>query len=42
MRLARRPYFTYLGRHTEAFAQIKRTLELDPLSLVMNSNAALM
>lgn len=35
-------YFTYLGRHTEALAQVKRTLELDPVSLVMNSNAAFM
>jgi TolB-like protein/Tfp pilus assembly protein PilF len=33
-------YFTYLGRHSEAFAAVKRTLELDPLSPVMNASAA--
>lgn len=33
-------YWIYLGRKSEALACVKYTLELDPLSLVMNSNAA--
>ena len=32
----------YQGRVDEALAQVQRTLELEPLSLVMNSNSALM
>src|SRR5215469_1040608 len=32
----------YQERHEEACSEVKRTLELDPLSLVMNSNAAFM
>jgi len=35
-------YYAYLGRHKEAQACVTRTLELDPLSLIMNSNAAFM
>jgi TolB-like protein/Flp pilus assembly protein TadD len=35
-------YYTYLGRRGEAQACVGRTLELDPLSLIMNSNAAFM
>ena len=30
----------YQGRHPQALAEVQRTLELDPLSLVMNSNGA--
>jgi tetratricopeptide (TPR) repeat protein len=29
-----------LGRHAEAIAEIKRAVELDPLSLIINTNAA--
>lgn len=35
-------YFTYLGRHKEALEYVKRTLEFDPLSTVMNSSASAM
>jgi TolB-like protein/Tfp pilus assembly protein PilF len=31
---------TYQGRHEEAFSEVQRTLEFDPLSLVMNSSSA--
>lgn len=34
-------YFAYLGQHEEALACVKRTLQLDPLSLIMNSSTAL-
>ncbi len=35
-------YWIYLGRKRESLDCVKHTLELDPLSLVMNSNAAFM
>jgi TolB-like protein len=35
-------YWMYLGKKRESLDCVKHTLELDPLSLVMNSNAAFM
>ena len=35
-------YFSYMGRHEESLACVKRTLDLDPQSLIMNSNASFM
>jgi len=35
-------YWIYLGKKSESLACVKDTLKLDPLSLVMNSNAAFM
>jgi len=35
-------YWIYQGKKSESLACVKDTLELDPLSLVMNSNAAFM
>jgi TolB-like protein/Tfp pilus assembly protein PilF len=35
-------YWIYLGKKSESLDCVKHTLELDPLSLVMNSNAAFM
>jgi tetratricopeptide (TPR) repeat protein len=33
-------YLSVLGRHNEALAEIKRAVELDPLSLIINTNVA--
>ncbi len=33
-------YLTPMGRHEESIREMKRALELDPLSLIMNSNLA--
>jgi serine/threonine-protein kinase len=33
-------YLSVLGRHSEALAEIKRAVELDPLSFIINTNVA--